>query len=146
MVFTTFAHPIPLAHLLSASLLAHVWIVDVPQRHKGLLDGLRRGPAQNIMWSSGLVIGAGHPAASEWLLAHHGSSGLVVDVEVSSGHFKLLQSALDEIPGSIRYELKITLCIEVSYSSCPNTAPVKANLVEVCTSFMVSRRSDSLYT
>jgi len=98
------------------------------------------------MWSSGLVIGAGHSTTAEWLLAHHGSSGLVVDVEVSGGHFELLQSALDEFPERKCYKITVISFGDSAYSSWPNTAPVKANLVEVCTSFMVSRRSDSLYT
>jgi len=59
------------------------------------------------MWSSGLVIGARHSTTAEWLLAHHGSSGLVVDVEVSGGHFELLQSALDEFPERKCYKIKV---------------------------------------
>lgn len=79
-------------------LLPHVGVVDVLQLNKGLLDGLRGGPPHDVVGSTRLVVGAGHASAAEGLLANHGARRLVVDVEVASGHLKLLERGLDEVP------------------------------------------------
>ena len=57
----------------------------VGRGHEGLLDGPRRGPAQQVDRGAGLVVGAGGAGAAERLLADHGTGGLVVDVEVARG-------------------------------------------------------------
>ena len=45
----------------------------VPGRHERLLDGPGRGPAEQVEWRAGLVVGAGRPAATEGLLADDGA-------------------------------------------------------------------------
>jgi len=43
------------------------------------------------MRSAGFVVCARHSTATEWLLADHGSGGLVVHVEITSGILEFLE-------------------------------------------------------
>ena len=63
-------------------LLLHKGVSVVFRRNKVLLDGPGRYPAQQVDHGSGLVVGARTAGSSEGLLSHHGSGGLVVNVEV----------------------------------------------------------------
>ena len=78
-------------------LLAHVRIIDIAQRNESFLDGLHGGPSGDVLRTSGLVVGAAHPGAAEWLLSHNASSRFVVDVEIAGRDFELLESVLQEL-------------------------------------------------
>ena len=47
-----------LKHFPPDLLLLHVRVLDVLEGHKGLLDGLGRGPLEHVVRASSLVIGA----------------------------------------------------------------------------------------
>jgi hypothetical protein len=51
-------------------------------------------PVENVDRTR-LVVGPRCPSTSEWLLANHGASAFVVDVEVSSGVAEQVGSALE---------------------------------------------------
>ena len=63
----------------------HVGVAVVLRRVERLLDGARRGPAQQVLRRAGLVVRAGRPRAAEGLLPDDRPGGLVVDVEVARG-------------------------------------------------------------
>ena len=54
----------------------------IRRRHKGLFDRSGTEPPIKIQDRAGLVIGAGAPRTTEWLLTDYSSCGLVIDIEI----------------------------------------------------------------
>ena len=69
-------------------LVAHEGVAEVAGGVEGLLDGLGRGPTDEVEVGAGLVVGAAGAGAAEGLLAYHRSGGLVVIVDVAGGVFE----------------------------------------------------------
>lgn len=78
-------------------LVLHIRIVNVTQRNECLLNGLRRCPTEYVMRSTCLIICSRFTTATKWLLSHHRSRGLVIDIEISRSWFKFFQSAVNKI-------------------------------------------------
>ena len=83
-------------------LFSHVGVVDAMQRYEGLLDGLRAGPLEHVVRAPGLVIRPGQPRPAEWLLAHHGPGGLVIDVKVAGGSLQENCSLVSKLPKKVQ--------------------------------------------
>src|SRR4029079_5861862 len=79
----------------AGSLGVHVGVAVVLRRHERLLDGARRGPAQQVDRGPVLVVVAAGPAAAERLLADDRTGRLVVDVEVAGREAQLLAGPRD---------------------------------------------------
>ena len=88
------------------SILCKERIPIVGCRNKGVLDGARAGPADEVPQAAGLVVGAAGAGAAEGLHSDHGSCGLVVHVVVAGcvaqlvvGNLLGLQAVAEESAG-----------------------------------------------
>ena len=62
---------------------------------KGLLDGTRADPAEQVQWAACLVVGSTATSATKGLLSNHSARWFVVDVKVSSAVAKRSDGRLD---------------------------------------------------
>src|SRR4051812_38566791 len=93
------ASVLPLGSMFGSDMpptLAHVRIRVIGRRHEGLLDGPRRGPAQQVEDAAGLVVRARGARPAERLLADDRAGRLVVDVEVAGPEAKRVRRPLDD--------------------------------------------------
>lgn len=73
------------------------WVLEVVQLQEVLLDVSDGNESGQDVTGTGLVVGTGHSSTTEPLLGHDGTSGLVIDVEVTSTVSQLLLGQSDGV-------------------------------------------------